>query len=79
MKQRTALETIQEFKDTYGQIGYNSDRISEGFEVVNFVATTRRWYDKGKPGEMREGATPAKVHFRGSKLSLLPFPIKLTC
>jgi hypothetical protein len=49
MKQRTALETIQEFKDTYGQIGYNSDRISEGFEVVNFVATTRRWYDKGKP------------------------------
>ena len=49
MKQRTALETIQEFKDTYGQIGYNRDRISEGFEVVNFVATTRRWYDKGKP------------------------------
>ena len=29
------------------------------FEVVNFVATTRRWYDRGNPRDAGE-ATPAK-------------------
>ena len=24
-----------------------------GFEVVDFVPTTRRWYDRGKPREMQ--------------------------
>ncbi len=43
------------------------------FEVVKFVATTRRWYDKGNLRDAGE-ATPAKVRcsmrvteiFRGS-------------
>ena len=30
------------------------------FEVVNFVATTRRWYDRGNPRDAGD-ATPAKV------------------
>ena len=35
---------------------YNIKRF---FEVVNFVATTRRWYDRGNPRDAGE-ATPAK-------------------
>ena len=31
----------------------------EGAEVVNFVPTTRRWYDRGQPREMQEEGTPA--------------------
>ena len=27
--------------------------------MVDFVPTTRRWYDKGKPWEMQETGTPA--------------------
>ena len=30
------------------------------FEVVNFVAPTRRWYDRGNPRDAGD-ATPAKV------------------
>jgi len=30
-------------------------------EVVDFVATTRRWYDRGNPRDAGECATPAKV------------------
>ncbi len=39
---------------------YNMNRIRiRLFEVVNFVATTRRWYDRGNPRDAG-AATPAK-------------------
>ncbi|UNI72476.1 MAG: hypothetical protein [Chaetfec virus UA24_244] len=44
-----------------------------GFEVVNFVATTRRWYDRGNPRDAGD-ATPAKVHLKGSGFNPTPFP-----
>ena len=43
--------------------------ISIGFEVVDFVQTTRRWYDKGflreTPERCRGTWTPAKACFMG--------------
>ena len=32
-----------------------------GFEVVDFVQTTRRWYDRGNPRDAGENWTPAKA------------------
>ena len=42
--------------------GHIIKRLEPGnlFEVVNFVATTRRWYRQGETREMQEDATPAK-------------------
>lgn len=40
------------------------------FEVVKYVATTRRWYDRGGPRDAG-AATPAKVERKGS--GKLPF------
>lgn len=39
---------------------YTEHRIKPGFEVVKFVATTRRWFDRGNPRDAGD-ATPAKV------------------
>nr|DAQ34166.1 MAG TPA: hypothetical protein [Caudoviricetes sp.] len=33
--------------------------------MVKFVATTRRWYDRGKPREMREMRRPPKPILKG--------------
>ncbi len=43
------------------------------FEVVNFVAATRRWYRQGlRLREMQENATPAKYQSMGNGLDAVP-------
>ena len=41
---------------------YNADKDRDSLVVVNFVATTRRWYDRSNPRDAGE-ATPAKESF----------------
>ena len=59
--------------DKIEYLGYNEYRIEMGFEVVNFAATMRRWYDKGNLRDAGGCCARQSPSYRGSKVDLLPF------
>lgn len=50
-----------------------------GFEVVDFVQTTRRWYDRGDPRDAGENGRLPKPAQQGSRYDLLPLPFSVVC
>jgi hypothetical protein len=47
--------------------------LPKGFEVVKFVATTRRWYDRGNPRDAGEGYACQSPFRKGSRNRCSPF------